>query len=397
MIDKVYKHDGLLLGKPFYTDCTSDNCTSNCDGCEGDCSVNTYDRELKLDEARTPLFVPSIYSVELTAMCNNSCKGCGNVFAAERPLMSSMSVLQWQRILDKIGPHARKLKITGGEPTLHPHFTEIIISIAQRDIPFMLLTNARWQNPTGVIELIQNVPQCKGMLISLHGKDAFAHEAFTGTDGSFSETVANIRYAASSGVLVTASTVLTRYNVLSIETLVEFALGLGVKCVAFNRYLGNPLPELEPTEAELREAVTVIEKLIARDAPVHYGNPLPQCFALNNSTGCMAGLTYCTIDPWGNMRPCNHSPLIVGNLFDHSLSDLWQSEIIQQWRDMTVAECTTCQDYFSCGGGCRAMIELRNMQVDPLNACYLTAQQQPNYSRHLQYDEHIASVFQVER
>ncbi len=329
--------------------------------CPGDCAC-----QLALDGSSVLPAAPSIYSLELTPVCNNNCAGCSNIFAQNRP-GSSLAFPQWQALLDIIAPHARTLKITGGEPTLHPQFAEIIASISQRGIPFTLFTNARWKDPDALITLMSGTPSCKGLLISLHGRDAAAHEMFTGARGSFHETVTNIQRATESHLLVAASVVLTRYNAAHLESLVEFALDLGVEQVVFNRYLGEPLPAIEPVEAELLQAIKVIEKMIAQGAPVRYGNPLPQCFAFNSSTGCAAGLAYCTIDPWGNLRPCNHSPSIAGNVFEQSLSDLWQSETMQRWRAITVAECGTCRDHGICGGGCKAMAELRHIHCDPLN------------------------------
>lgn len=380
---KPSRHIALTHDKATDFDC------GDCGDC-GDCAC-----QLALDETRTPQTFPSIYSLELTAGCNNHCAGCGNVFAKERPA-SFMTFKQWESVLDKIEPHARKLKVTGGEPTLHPQFTEIIASIAHRGIPFTLFTNARWQDPLTVIDLARSVSQCQGLLISLHGKDAFAHEAFTKTAGSFSETVSNIRQAADAEVSITASVVLTCYNVLDLENLVNFALGLGVRHIVFNRYLGRPLPELEPEEAELQKAIISIETMMFHGLPVRYGNPIPQCFAFNSSTGCMAGIAYCTIDPWGNMRPCNHSPTIVGNLFKRSLSDLWQSDIMQQWRNIAVAECRICKDYTICGGGCKATAELRNALSDPLNTRYGIPQKSSELLLHPEYSDKVIAVRSTE-
>lgn len=349
------------LEKPRYllTQCDCGDCA---------CDLNDYISNARLGE---PLPIPVIYSLELTPLCNNRCPGCSNVFADARRARSSLSAAEWCEVLDVIAPHARRLKVTGGEPTMHPQFWPIVSEIARRDIPFTLFTNARWPDPAAIVAGLRDTPQCTGLLISLHGPDARSHEAFTGVAGSFGETVANIRRAAEARLLVAVSTVLTRHNCAQVEAMVEFACGLGAEHVVFDRYLGAPLPSLEPTPDQLREAVRTIEGMIARGEPLRYGTPVCQCFEANSSVGCLAGLAYCTIDPWGRMRPCNHSPTVVGSVLEQPLEELWHSETMRRWRDLAPAACHACAAFATCRGGCKAMAEIRPERCDPLVCTYL--------------------------
>jgi radical SAM protein with 4Fe4S-binding SPASM domain len=339
----------------------SESLLNQCGDCS-DCACQLITHDERAIHER-----PIIYSLELTPACNNRCPGCGNVFASCTPDVAPLSAERWRVLLDKIAPHARKLKVTGGEPTLHPEFYKIVTAIAERDMPFTLFTNARWRAPRKLLAFLQQVPQCVGLLISLHGTDAPSHEAFTGVQGSFEETMKNIRRATDAGFVVATSTVLTRHNVSRVKAMTEFALSLGADHAVFNRYLGAPLPEIEPSRAALRSAIKALEALLHQGIPVKYGNPVPQCFVFNSSHGCVAGKAYCTLDPWGNMRPCNHSPTIVGNLFEQSLAALWHSETMDQWRSLPPTECQSCPDGEVCAGGCKAMAELRTEGSDPLN------------------------------
>lgn len=314
----------------------------------------------------TPLF----YSLELTPACNNACPGCNNVFGRERV---PLSAAHWEEILALVHPHAHRLRLTGGEPTLHPQFEAIVDTLGERNLPFTLFTNARWSDPQGLIDLLQATPQCGGLLISLHGPDAATHEAFTHTPGSFEETCDNIRRATAAGVRVHTSTVLTRDNWDRVSEIVALAQKLGARRAVFNRYLGPPMPGLEPEESQLRRAMDDIESLRCRGIrhpasaiSVKYGNCIPQCFKPSSSTGCWAGVAYVTIDPWGNLRPCNHSPLVLGNVLETSIEDLWQSKAMNRWRALLPDECKECDALSTCHGGCRAMIEIRNLERDPL-------------------------------
>jgi len=221
------------------------------------------------------------------------------------------------------------------------------------------------------------VPPLRGLLISLHGATPAAHEAFTGIQSSFQRTVANIRRATKAGLPVTISTVIHRRNLDQFQAILSLACDLGADHVVFNRYLGPKDPAIEPTDQQLRQAVLQIEALRQDGARVKFGNCIPQCFVKSSSTGCLSGVAYCTIDPWGNMRPCNHSPLKCGNLLEQSVEEAWGSAEMQRWREMIPAGCHHCAKFAQCHGGCRAMAMERSLEKDPLANAPLTTRPSP--------------------
>lgn len=323
------------------------------------------------------LSAPVLYSLELTPACNNRCRGCFNVFATERarpPLLLE----EWRRILDRIKPHAHLVKLTGGEPTLHPHFEGIVAHLSQLDISFSLFTNACWSDPERLVAFLKTVPQLRGLLISLHGATPATHEAFSGVQGSFERVVANIQRATKAGLSVTISAVIHRRNLDQFEAILALARDLGTDHVVFNRYLGPKNPAIEPTDDQLRQAVLQIEALRQDGARVKFGNCIPQCFVESSSTGCLSGVAYCTIYPWGNMRPCNHSSLKCGNLLEQPVEEAWQSAEMQRWREMIPGECHLCAKFPQCHGGCRAMAMELGLEKDPLAGAPLITRQSPS-------------------
>jgi radical SAM protein with 4Fe4S-binding SPASM domain len=314
----------------------------------------------------SPLFA----FLELTATCNNRCPGCGNVFA-RHGTPPPLSAAQWRQILEQLRPHAVSLRVTGGEPTLHPEFEAILRTIQILEFPFILFTNARWPNPNHMLAFLSAISQCSGLLISLHGAAPTSHEAFTGVLGSFQETVANIRRAVAAGLAVTTSTVITHCNWDDVEEIVALSRALGARHAVFNRYLGLASPEIEPTSPQLRSAVRTLERLrretIERHLPtVKFGNCIPQCWEPSSSSGCLAGVAYCTVDPWGNVRPCNHAPITCGNLMEQSIEEIWHGKAMNQWREMVADQCGDCREFEICHGGCRAVAMLRGVEKDPL-------------------------------
>lgn len=306
------------------------------------------------------LSAPVLYALELTPACNNRCSGCLNVFSPRgqtrgRDSAPPLDVSQWMSLLEKLAPHAHRLKLTGGEPTLHPHFVEIARQVDRLGTEFVVFTNGRWTDPDALLHLFTELRQLRGILISLHGAIPHSHEAFTNVKGSFEETIRNIERCVRSGIPTTISTVLTRHNWDEVEAITDLAARLGAHHLVFNRHLGPASALDAPDSDHLVAAIQRINQLRREGHPVKFGNCIPQCFVPNDSSGCLAGVAYCAIDPWGNMRPCTHSPLIAGNLLQEELEDVWFSAAMRKFRDAIPPACHHCEAFSVCHGGCRAM------------------------------------------
>ncbi len=306
---------------------------------------------------------PAFYALELTPTCNNSCAGCSNVFVRSRSDHPTPGTV-WQEWLSEFGPHAAGIRLTGGEPTLHPDFLDIVEASCSYGANVTVFTNGRWPDPERLVAAARHRQDFAGFLVSLHGGEAKTHEAFTSAPGSFDETVANIELCVDAGVGVALCMVITRENWGEIDRVVALGKQLGVEHVAFNRYLGRPGP-IEPDQAALRQAVRRVQTLIDVGESVTFGNGFPQCFSLNSSTGCLAGAAYVAVDPWGGVHPCPRSPTVVGSLRDGTLAELWLSAAMQAWRDRTEPSCSQCAAFSTCHGGCRVLSEIRP-EGDPL-------------------------------
>jgi radical SAM protein with 4Fe4S-binding SPASM domain len=306
--------------------------------------------------------VPTTYTLELTSYCNNACVGCGNVFSRD---LGEMPVGRWMSLLDYLHPHLVNIRVTGGEPTLHRQFPQIIQFIDYLTVPFVLFSNGVWENRQETIQLLLDCRNLDGVLISLHGKDNSSHYQFVRRD-SFEETVRSIREATQAGLLVNTNTVLTRANFQDIEEIAQLSLDLGSGFVAFSRYYGAPTSVTELSDDELMQAIESVHRLKARGMPARFNNNVPACFSGYPSKSCPAGITHCTIDPLGNLRPCNHVATAFGNLFEYSIEELWHSEQARWWRNLIPQACYQCAEFDRCRGGCKAMALQLDKGQDPL-------------------------------
>jgi AdoMet-dependent heme synthase len=328
----------------------------------GDCACDVSVSQL---EPATP--ISTVY-LELTPACNNACAGCSNIFAHEE-IPSPLTAKGWEAVFEKLMPCQPRLRLTGGEPTLRPDFAQILGSAERMGFPFTIFTNARWSNPEQLVDLLGNASGLECLLVSLHGATASSHQAFTGVQGSSAETLANIRRATQAGLSVTTSTVITHQNHHEIEAILALGRKVGAHRSVFSRYIGPPLPGLEPNPPELRLAVQEVERhrTVSEPGVIKFGTPIPHCFEPNSSNGCMAGFAHITIDPWGNVRPCPHVSMVVGNILEaESLDAILQSQALGDWRAEYLDQCGGCSSRSSCFAQCQALRSLRADDADPL-------------------------------
>ncbi|MCP4349892.1 MAG: radical SAM protein [Desulfobacterales bacterium] len=307
---------------------------------------------------------PIHYNLELTPQCNNNCPGCGNVLPDRS--VAPLPAARWKDILKKLAPHAAIFRISGGEPELHPEFETIVKFIGSLGISFTVFTNACWKDSQRTVELLRNIEQCKGLLVSLHGSVPEMHESFSNVKGSFLQTTGNIRQAACAGINIATSTVVTKANYNHIHDIISLSASLGAKRAIFARYLPVKSSLPAPDNNQLQKAVEAVDKHHENRTHTSFSVCIPQCFKSSSSVGCLSGITYCVVDPWGNVRPCTHVPLVCGNLLKQSVKEIWHGLEMQRWREKIPVQCHTCHKFSKCRGGCRAAAMLHNLDKDPL-------------------------------
>lgn len=309
------------------------------------------------------LSAPVNYTLELYPWCNNYCQGCGNI---SYNLQEPLSFANWNRIIAEISTYATHLRISGGEPTLHPDFNAILETLSFLDTPFVLFTNGRWRNPDNLINELIKIPNFRGMLISIHSHVPEIHDSFTGIAGSFSETIRNVRKAIDRGLPIAANSILLSPNIDYVEELISLCETIGVCQTTFSRYVAVRNYDLNPTPENLKLAIEKIEKKREEGSTIEYSVCIPQCFKLNSSVGCLSGIAYCVIDPWGNVRPCTHVSINCGNILEQPIEKIWRSPTMNNWRSLIPTQCSYCSEISKCRGGCRAIAYLDNLPYDPL-------------------------------
>ena len=216
--------------------------------------------------------------------------------------------------------------------------------------------------------------------LSIVMKALSVKRAFVAIEDNKPQAIARMQQAVSQMKFpgeVSVSVVPRRYPMGAEKTLIKTILGAEVPEGGLPMDVGALVHNVA-TLAAIHDAVVLGKPLVERVVSVtglvktpknflvRFGTPIPHCFAANGSYGCLAGIAQATIDPWGNMRPCNHAPLMCGNLLEQSLEEIWRSPAMEAWRGMIPVECTGCREFAVCRGGCRATAILRGLEKDPL-------------------------------
>lgn len=314
---------------------------------------------------------PSIFTLELTTLCNNFCSGCANIQltdARKKGKEGRQEMREWEKIILAAKPYAKLVRLSGGEPTLHPDFQKIVSLLEESAIPYALLTTGRWAalRPAKLIPLLKKGRHFVGMLVSLHGSNSSSHHAFVeSAPKAFDEACENIRLAAENGLAVYTNTVLTRFSCDEVELIVRLSLRLGAQYALFNRFLAHNHP-LVPEEGQLFSALNTIEQLRQAGLPCRVGNNVPPCFAETSSEGAKAGFELCHIAPNGDIRPDNLAHLSFGNVLQEGLPSIWRSAGAEMYRMSFMPDCLRCKAFPLCRGGAKSLTFQHGLEKDQL-------------------------------
>lgn len=159
--------------------------------------------------------------------CNNFCHFC--VQGEKRGSLPAKDMAQLRQELEAGRKKGRtSLVLTGGEPTLHPKFLDVVAcarELGYDDI--QVQTNGRLfcYEPFVRKLLAAGVTEFSP---SLHGSRPEIHDFLTGSPGSFLQTVSGIRNVKKLGARVITNSVVTKPNYRDLPELARLLVSLGV-------------------------------------------------------------------------------------------------------------------------------------------------------------------------
>jgi SynChlorMet cassette radical SAM/SPASM protein ScmF len=279
----------------------------------------------------------------------------------------------------------QSVKLTGGEPLLHPRFRELVALLAGAGLDITIETNgtllddklAGYLKGTGRVSFIS---------VSVDGATAQVHEALRVVPGSFDAALDGIQALVRAGYHPQMICTLHQGNAAQMGDMVALAERLGCGSIKFNHLQSSGRGEQYAVEQGLRVAeVLRLYRALEREVlpeskiPVYYDipvafhsirqltrDPLSSCRVLN-ILGMLAGgeLALCGI---GTTVP----ELIYGHIAYDDLRAVWSgSPGLTQLRALLPAQlegvCGQCLHRDTCLGACVAN---NYHETGRLNAAY---------------------------
>jgi SynChlorMet cassette radical SAM/SPASM protein ScmF len=231
----------------------------------------------------------------ITRGCNLRCRHCytGARHRADEMCRQAIDVSLFRDVVSQ----AKRLgvsyvKLSGGEPLLHPRIGEILEIAGRERIDVVLSTNGVLCTPSLVKELSR--VRLRGVSVSLDGADAETHEWVRREEGCFAKALRGIRTLAEAGISPSIGTVVLRRNIRQVKAVVDLAESLGASSVTFNlpQPTGRGAAMLD--DGEFPEICDLIEldgfvQELSRTTPLALSYTLPPAF---KPLGGIAGRGY---------------------------------------------------------------------------------------------------------
>jgi len=327
--------------------------------------------------------------LELTSACNLDCLYCYNVWKSPRCAYPAgqLPLGETFRVIDRLLAELplEMVALSGGEPFLRADLPQIVAFLWSRHVDTVIITNGTLLTQ----QRIEQTPGARNYELPLLSYRREVHDRLTRVE-AFDRVIKGSLSLRRLGEHFAAAFIATRWNCPDLEKTLELAVALGAEGLLYNRmnvaaHNYPYLEELLPTPEMIRENLEVLEDFAGRyPFPISCSIPLQPCLVdtgryphLHFGFCPLGGVdAYFTVDPLGNLRVCNHSSVILGNLLENSFRDLYQRPYVERFKTELPAGCLDCPAEVRgrCHGGCKAAAEecFGSFEVEePFLACYL--------------------------
>lgn len=303
--------------------------------------------------------------INLTTTCNMTCSFCGSWGFEKEGAHVSLEVVE--RALDAASELGYTIAtMTGGEPTLHPKFNDIIRMAHARGFMTLVTTNGLRVRP----EMIETFRHCGTIIrVSLHTLDPLRHHVLTGAP-THHRVVANMKKLRDAGIPFGVGCTVEEGNIHEAPGIAALAWEVGASYMRF-----SPVVAIRGAEgAALDEAFyrrllrTILGLCVANRDLLQYRAPQMPSQLANQTTHmltrtCAAGSPLHIIhDCSGRLQPCSFLPedtklySAPGLPPEEGIRSCWvgMEELQASLKGNLQGKCGTCEFRDVCLGGCLA-------------------------------------------
>jgi SynChlorMet cassette radical SAM/SPASM protein ScmF len=312
----------------------------------------------------------------LTAGCNLACRHCWLApgFDVDGSRYPVLPVELFEAAIREAKPLGLSgVKLTGGEPLLHPQIIQLLEIVRREELRLTIETNGQLCTPVMAKEIAKSPDRF--VSVSIDGADVEIHEWIRGVPGCFEQAKKAVHNLAMAGTLPQVIMTVMRGNADQVEAVVRMAEELGASSVKFN--IVQPTARGERLH-EKGEALSIadliqlgrhVEMDLALTTRLQLFFDYPLAFRPLSSMARGDGCDVCGIlgilgvIPTGHYALCGigeHIPgLVFGQAGADNLEEVWmEGEVLQELREGMPGRlggvCTRCLMRHRCLGSCIA-------------------------------------------
>lgn len=302
--------------------------------------------------------VKMIY-VEITNQCNLNCRTCYNRSGLNRE-RKEISKMQLETMIEKFLPYGlRRVILSGGEPTLHTAFHDVLGLVDQYpDLSFGVVTNGT--NPDGALIEMLNTRKNLTLQVSLDGSCEKQNEKTRGK-GNFDKALSFAQQVHRPDSAPLLKMVISQQNYDDIESFYQLAVSLGFfPEFAFIYKSGNGSEKWEDKSLSPQQKIKALNLIERLNKEFDTEAFLPLCSMKCPYIDGTDGLSLC-VKTDGSIQPCQtlyDSRYSMGNIFHldmDSIEEKAQGMVqLAQQRLRCDYGCDRCLLEEGCSRGCMA-------------------------------------------
>jgi selenobiotic family peptide radical SAM maturase len=291
----------------------------------------------------------------ITQACDLHCKHC-----YDRSDRSPMTYQEAIRVLDDLRTFCRERSVqgavsfTGGNPLLHSRFTDIYRAAAERNFATAILGNPA---PRERIEEIIGIAMPAFFQVSLEGlqdhNDSIRGPGHFKRIMAFLDTLRELKVPSMVMLTLTrenrdqviplAEQLRQRTDIFHFNRLALFGEGAALATIdraGYRQFLEGYLTASESNPV-MGYKDNLINILLQEQGADLFGG----C----SGYGCGAAFNFVTLLSDGEVHACRKLPSRLGNIREHSLAEIYDSDLAKQYR-RGPSSCTGCSIRTACGG-----------------------------------------------
>lgn len=283
--------------------------------------------------------------LELTRRCNERCVHC-YIPNHDKDNGRDMTLEEAKSYIHQASEmNVLSLALTGGEPFLNKHITEILYLARENDMMFSILSNLTLVTEEHIKALKETNPS--QIQVSLYSLKPEIHDFITKLPGSFQKTFKTINRFLEENIPVQISCPIMKYNYKNFQDVLDFAYKHRIKANTdidlSAQYDGNKenlnhAPTNEMIK-ELIESMLLSDKDWIDDLKNNYAKGIHYKRDLENNV-CGAGVDTLYISSSGRVLPCSSwESYPAGDLNKANLKEIWEKSVsLKKLRELKVKD-----------------------------------------------------------